>query len=115
MGNDIGRLRTIHQYCCRIENKIREAGEDEDEFVYNLDLLHLCSFYVLQIGECIKSLSPELTKKYPEIPWRELSGMRDIIAHGYERIDHTRIWFTVIEEIPLLKTTCERILKELSP
>jgi len=41
----------------------------------------------MQIGENIKSLPPEMTKKYPDVHWRGIAGMRDIIAHGYEGID----------------------------
>ncbi|MDR0508760.1 MAG: DUF86 domain-containing protein [Candidatus Methanoplasma sp.] len=44
---------------------------------------------------------------------REFSGMRDIIAHGYHKIDLEILWLTITKDIPALKATCERILNEL--
>ena len=114
MGDDISRLNAILNYCSRIEEKLSEIDKDEEEFAYNIDYQQICSFCVLQIGENIKYLSPELTKKYPEIRWKGFSGMRDIIAHGYERINLEVVWLTMTEDIPALKTACEKILKELN-
>ncbi|MCL1811123.1 MAG: DUF86 domain-containing protein [Methanomassiliicoccaceae archaeon] len=112
MGDDIKRIEAIVTYCKRIEEKINEFGKDEDEFFENLDYQQICSFCVLQIGENIKSLSPELIEKYPEIQWRGISGMRDIIAHGYEKINLDIVWTSITKKIPALRETCEKILEE---
>jgi len=67
----------------------------------------------MQIGENIKSLPPEMTKKYPDVHWRGIAGMRDVIAHGYEGIDLARIWYAITDDIPVLRDACEKILIEL--
>jgi len=55
----------------------------------------------------------ELTDRYSDIGWREIRETRDDIAHRYHKLDIERVWFSITEEIPTLKETCERILREL--
>lgn len=74
---------------------------------------YTCSFCIAQIGETIKSLSAELKGKYPEVRWKGFSGMRDIVAHGYETINLRIVWLTITEDVPKLKENCDRILYEL--
>ncbi|MCL2607154.1 MAG: DUF86 domain-containing protein [Methanomassiliicoccaceae archaeon] len=66
----------------------------------------------MQIGKQIKDLSSELTRKYPEVHWKGLAGMRDIVAHRYHTVDFGTIWLTITEEIPVLIETSEKILSE---
>jgi uncharacterized protein with HEPN domain len=47
--------------------------------------------------------------KYPEIPWRNIAGMRDIIVHGYETIDKLILWDIVNGETQKLKDFCDVI------
>ena len=52
-------------------------------------------------------------KKYSEIDWEEIRETRNDIAHTYHLVDPEKTWFSITEEIPVLKETCERILCEL--
>jgi uncharacterized protein with HEPN domain len=57
------------------------------------------------IGEAAGRISPEVQKEFPSIPFREIRGMRNIIAHDYGEVDLERVWETAQEDIPaLLKT-----------
>ena len=73
----------------------------------------VCSFYISQIGENVKSLPIELTREYPEIHWKGISRMRDVIAHGYEKVNLETIWNFIIEEVPMLRGVCEKILRDI--
>ncbi len=64
------------------------------------------------IGEAVKNLPEELKTRYPEISWKQVAGLRDILAHGYFRIDHDVVWGIITERIPGLKKDIARILRE---
>ena len=65
------------------------------------------------IGEAAKNLPAKLRKHYPEVPWADMSGLRDKIAHFYFGIDYKIVWDVVKKQLPLLKPRIEKILKEL--
>jgi len=63
------------------------------------------------IGEATKKISQELKSKYKEIPWREMSGMRDKLVHDYMGIDVEVVWKTITDDIPLIETLINKIYK----
>jgi predicted nucleotidyltransferase len=67
-----------------------------------------------RIGKYIlKEVVYPLKKVYPEIPRREMAGMRDKLIHEYFGVNLKRVWKTVKEEIPPLKPLFEKILRNL--
>ncbi|KQC10491.1 MAG: hypothetical protein APR55_09100 [Methanolinea sp. SDB] len=63
------------------------------------------------IGEAAKNISPRIREEYPDLPWREITGMRDKIMHHYFGVDYEAVFETVKHDIPDLK---EKILEILS-
>jgi uncharacterized protein with HEPN domain len=61
------------------------------------------------IGEATKKISKDLKSQYQEIPWKEMSGMRDKLIHDYFGVDVNVVWKTVNEDIPYLKSLIENI------
>lgn len=66
------------------------------------------------IGEAVKHLPPSLRKKYPEIPWKDIAGMRDKVIHFYFGLDLKTVWLVVKEDFPRLKEQVEKILLDWS-
>jgi len=65
------------------------------------------------IGEATKNIPEYLRKKYPEIPWKDMAGMRDRLIHEYFGIKLEVVWATVRVELPELKPKFQKILKDL--
>jgi uncharacterized protein with HEPN domain len=67
------------------------------------------------IGEAAKNISPQLRRKYPDVPWKATAGMRDKIIHHYFGVDYEAVFETVNHDLPVLKKGVRAILAEISP
>jgi len=84
-----------------------------DEFVRD-DLRNYGVVRCLEIiGEATKRLPDELRKQHPEIPWRSMTGTRDVVAHAYASINLHKVWQTAKYQLPELKPQIEKILADL--
>lgn len=61
------------------------------------------------IGEASKSIPSDIKSKYPSIPWKEMSGMRDKIIHEYFGVDLEIVWETVRNSLDPLKKSLKKI------
>ncbi|MDW7732247.1 MAG: DUF86 domain-containing protein [Methanolobus sp.] len=62
------------------------------------------------IGEATKNLSSDTTGYYPQIPWKEIAGMRDKLIHVYFGVDLEEVWNTAKRDLPGLKRVVNMIL-----
>ena len=105
-----GILLYIIKHCYRVESKTN--GISFESFLFDDDIKEIVSFNVLQIGELVKNLSNEFLKQYPGMPWKDIKGMRDWVAHGYGTIDLKEVWNTATNDIKSLREYCEQIVRE---
>lgn len=62
------------------------------------------------IGEAVKNLSAGIRQRRPDIPWKQIAGMRDRLTHDYFGVDLTLIWVVVERELPTLKAAIDALL-----
>jgi uncharacterized protein with HEPN domain len=99
------RLRHMLRYSREIMTLARgKARADLDhERLLNLALVRLIEI----VGEAACRVSPETRAGHPEIPWAQITNMRNRLIHGYDWVDFDILWQTVIEDIPELAAKLE--------
>lgn len=65
------------------------------------------------MGEAAKRLSLEFREAHPNVPWREMAGLRDVLVHDYEVVDPDVLWEIVKGRLPGLKEQIEQILSRI--
>ncbi len=94
--------------------KVLDASEGKDFAQFKDDpiLFGAIAYYTMIIGEAAYMLTKELKELHPNVPWRQIEGMRHHIVHGYAQIRKDMLWNAVQEDLRPLKAQVERILSE---
>lgn len=82
-------------------------GMDRNEFEKDTKTQQAVILNILVIGEAATKICteyPEFVVEHPEVPWKQMRGMRNRMAHGYFEIDLDIVWDTVRKSLPALKT-----------
>jgi len=64
------------------------------------------------IGEATKNLPDDFKTLYPSVAWKQVAGLRDVIAHGYFRVDFEVLWEIITDTLPDFKIQILKILKK---
>jgi len=88
------------------------TGVDFDRFNEDFIINFAVARALEIVGEASKRLPPEVRTVYPEIPWRDMAGMRDRIIHGYDNVDLRIMWDVVKQEIPRIKPHLHQIMQD---
>ncbi len=107
MRNITKRLRDIQEAITRIMRYTNQGRQvfDQNELVQTWVIHHLEI-----IGEAARAIPQDFKNHHPEIPWGQISGMRNILVHIYFGIDQDIVWQVVERDLPILKTSIDTIL-----
>lgn len=110
MTDDPGRLQDVLEAIDGIKRYAdrTRAGFDADELVQAWMVRQLQI-----IGEALSGVSDELREANPQVPWREIVGMRNRLVHAYRYIDLDVVWSAVTQGVPELEPQVRRMLEEL--
>ncbi len=104
------RLHDILEAIGRIE---RYAARGKQAFASDELIQNWFVRYLQIIGEAVRALPPEVQRRAPEIPWKDIIGMRHILVHGYFGINLDVVWGVVERDLPDLKKKIETLVRDL--
>lgn len=108
-------LKHIVDYCHQIEEAHAQFGNSYEAFCSNSVYRNAVAMCVLQIGELSNHLTEDFRESTAEdIPWKQIRGLRNVVAHEYGNIDEESLWETITEDIPDLCKFCTHQIEILS-
>ncbi len=112
------RKRVYWDYVKDISDSIEHAeefveGYGLEDFKKDRKTLYAVIRAIEIIGEASKKIPKSVRAKYPDIPWKDMAGMRDKLIHEYFGVDVEVLWKTVQQDLPTLKVLISRALDEL--
>jgi uncharacterized protein with HEPN domain len=103
-------FRDIREAALRIKNYAAKMTYEtfladiktQDAVIRNIEIL----------GEATKSLSGDIRRKYRDVPWKSIAGIRDRLIHQYFGVNLDIVWDIVSTELPVLTSQVEQILRQ---
>jgi uncharacterized protein with HEPN domain len=90
------------------------AGTTVQTFVAN-EIVYDAVLYNLQVlGEAAKKIPDPVRQRHPEVDWRAVAGLRDVLSHAYFAVDEAALWKIVSVDVPRLVGQLERIEADLA-
>ena len=85
------------------EQQFEQNSEKQDAVIRRIEI----------IGEAVKNISVQTRDKYPDIPWRQMAGMRDVVIHEYFGVSIGMVWQVAVFDLQEIKEKLVRVLKDL--
>ena len=110
MKDDHIYLRHILESIERVREFTR--GVSEERFLKDALVQSAVIRQLEIIGEAVKNLSPSFRKRHKNVPWKDISGLRDKLSHGYFGVDISLVWGICEKDLPELKDSIGSFLGE---
>lgn len=103
-------LKHILESISDIETYLRDVSITD--FMANKEKQDAVIRRVEIIGEAVRHLPEDFRKKYPEIPWQDIAGMRSKLIHEYFGVDYDLVWVVVKKDLPIFKEQIKELLSQ---
>jgi len=94
-----------------VENFI--DGMEFEDFINDKKTIYSVVRGIEIIGEAAKNVPEQIRKKYPDVPWKQMAGMRDKLIHEYFGVDLEILWETAKDDLPHLKTAVSKVFEDM--
>ena len=80
-----------------------------EEFISDSKLVEACVFNLSQMGELCRAVDSAFSDAHPQIPWREMIGLRNRIVHDYDGVNLLLVWQIISDDLPALRDRLKEI------
>lgn len=87
-------------------------GLSYEDFISDEKTLYAVVRALEIIGEAAKKVPEDIRRENEGIPWKDMSGMRDVLVHDYINVDVETVWLTAKQKVPQLKRLLEKIARD---
>lgn len=105
--------RRLEDILRAIDSILKYRPGDREEFEEDEPLQSHVKLKLQIIGEAASNLDSDIKETAPDVPWREMVGMRNILVHEYEHVDHDILWDVVVSELPELRMRIDQLRRRL--
>ena len=109
MDKNIKIIKHIIEHIENVLNSQKRFGREFSVFISDKDYFNSVCMSLLQIGELARNLTKEFTNKHDQIPWKNIVGLRNVVAHEYGQLDMETVWATITDDIPDLYEKCKKL------
>lgn len=88
-------------------------GLDFDGFKQDRKTVYAVTHAIEIMGEATKNIPDSVRNNYPQIPWKQIAGMRDKLIHSYFSVNLLTLWKAATQDAPQIKTLISKIKEEL--
>jgi uncharacterized protein with HEPN domain len=113
MSKDSAYLRDILDSARAVRSYL--AGVSREQFEANSEKQDAVIRRYAVMGEAARHVSPAALKALADLPWRQITGMRNILIHNYEDVDEATLWDTAQQDLPALILRLEGHLAQEPP
>lgn len=105
------RVYLCHMLDNALKIKARVQGVSRGQYDADEDLRMVLAHLVQVIGEAAARVSGDMRASHPEIPWKQIVGIRNRIVHDYMDVDYDILWEVTTRDIPVLVNDLQAIVK----
>ncbi len=110
MSRDLDSLRDMALAARRVLKYIQNVSQPD--FEQDLEKQDSIIYRILILGEASKRISVEFQKNHPDISWRQIAGIRNVLVHEYDQIDLEVLWDVTQNSIPDLLEKIDIFLEQ---
>ena len=107
MISDAERIEHILGAVRRIKGFV--VGMDRDAFSANQTVQDAVAYNITIIGEAVRCVSDETKSAHPEVPWKQIRAMRNLLIHDYLRTDADALWNVIQNDLDNLERMMESV------